>query len=68
VGFVADEMSERSAVPRATTVLMMRFDVSPIMALRLLATIADRSAISVEILAQRVVASSGLSKRRVSSP
>jgi hypothetical protein len=38
---------------------MFRFDVSEIIALGLLCTIAERSGVAVEALAHRVVATSG---------
>jgi hypothetical protein len=53
-----DDLTKRSAVPRATRVLMGRFDVSQLVAAQLLMTIAGRSSVPVEALARRVVATS----------
>jgi hypothetical protein len=55
---MVDDATQRSYVPQATAVLMNRFDVSQLIAVRLLMTIAGRSTVPVEALAQRVVASS----------
>jgi hypothetical protein len=58
---MCNETSE-PAIRRATVVLMARFDVSQIVALGLLLTIADRSTTPVDVLARRVVATSNRSR------